>query len=270
VGVLALPHVKAFNSEIPYLDPVYFDVYTDNETELYVDTYNLTTLNIGSTLKADVVVTITLPSDISFLESDYESISITQQYLIDENLANQPIYYIADLQKFTFNEMYYNLTIENNTLYLQGYNAGFLAGVAETDDINAQIIQDAIELGREQLWQNGSLYYGYKLGNSEDYVYGLFDAKDEVATDIYLNGFRDLYRYDGTTSVLDDETSYPYEQGYNAGIIVNNQEAYNVGYSDGSNDIFMSNFDKWIVPAILIIMFLGSFIAYAKFTNRGD
>lgn len=71
-----------------------------------------------------------------------------------------------------------------------------------------------------------------------------------------------------------------YEQGYNEGFNdgeaygegKSNLEAYELGYRQGYDealknadvDKFLANFDKWIVPAIIVVMLLGGFFAVRR------
>lgn len=61
-----------------------------------------------------------------------------------------------------------------------------------------------------------------------------------------------------------------FTNGYNSGLQVTNSELYDEAYQQGARDKFMANFDKWIVPAIIVIMFLGGFISVMSMrSNKG-
>lgn len=48
---------------------------------------------------------------------------------------------------------------------------------------------------------------------------------------------------------------------YQRGLQASNQESYDEGYRVGANESFLGSFDKWIVPAIFIVIVVGGFFA---------
>jgi hypothetical protein len=97
-----------------------------------------------------------------------------------------------------------------------------------------------IELGKNAGWVDGvetgvdgGFSQGYLLGNSNGYSSG------------YLLG----------ESV-----------GYSDGLLDNS--GYILGFEDGSNESFLGSFDTWIVPAIIVVLFLGGGISIWAIKKR--
>lgn len=100
---------------------------------------------------------------------------------------------------------------------------------------------------------------GYTAGDSAGKVIGY----NSGLTDGYNSGLTDGYN----SGVINGYNS-GFTDGYNSGL--NEIDAYGKGYDDGARDKFMANFDKWIVPAIIVIMFLGGFISIMSMrSNKG-
>lgn len=141
---------------------------------------------------------------------------------------------------------YYNnsMGIVNMTLRYTGfpneeYQDGYLAGLQDglLDGQESGFIEGYTEARRE-LWA-----VRYELGyNEAREEYGYYDE----VTDRWI-----------TASVWGSEY---YLEGYYEGLIVNNSEAFNEGFRQGSTDSFTAKLDTWIVPAIVIVLFLGGAI----------
>lgn len=97
------------------------------------------------------------------------------------------------------------------------------------------------------------------------YTNGYFAGYGDSYDDGYDNGVADGF----DAGVLDqaDEITQAYSDGYDAGAIASNEDAYDAGYSAGlsyqAND-FYDNIESWLVPAIIVVLFLGGFIAFAR------
>ena len=116
-----------------------------------------------------------------------------------------------------------------------------------------EIYQDAWWNGYDKGYDEGS-DYGYGLGVSESYDVGKADGKTEG----YNEGREDFgIFYNGQWR----DATYYGDIRFNEGTQVADQEIYDNGYLEGSKDIFLSNFDKWIVPAIFIVIVVGGFFA---------
>lgn len=119
-------------------------------------------------------------------------------------------------------------------------------------------------------YQNGyqdGLHDGLLDGQTLGFMDGYNEARRELWTTRYELGYneaRDDYGY------YDEETNewitanVRYMVGYYDGLEVNNSEAFNTGYNkgfrEGSTDSFNAKLSDWIVPAIVIVLFLGGAI----------
>ena len=101
-------------------------------------------------------------------------------------------------------------------------------------------------------------------------------------TESYNRGYTDGYntgRNEGYNIGYDYGRSFGYSEGYSVGyddgyydgLRSSDPETYQRGYNDGYNDAskttiskFTSNFDKWIVPAIIIVIIAGIFVGYRR------
>lgn len=111
------------------------------------------------------------------------------------------------------------------------------------------------------------LYDGLADGRTSGYIDGYQEARRELWLSRYELGYneaRDLYGFydDVTGEWLTASTRYL--EGYYLGLEVNNSEAYNAGYDkgfiEGGTESFSANLGNWIVPAIVIVLFLGGII----------
>lgn len=273
--------ISGFNL-VSIIDSFKYNIGVGGYTVLDMNNFNNYSISIISTRFISGVETVTPITDYIYNGRDIvleNNAMDTAQLTIYLNFTLDP------LNTPPYNATYQDHIIDNNfnfkiyeSDYALGYEAGYDLGLTiDAQNARAQgYYEGKAEFGyfdpitRKWLGYEDGYNIGLDKGLFDGYNNGIEYALNTYPYDIYLNGFRSAYRNPIDNSILDDEDSYSYGQGYNAGIIVNNSNAYNEGYNDGSADIFMSNFDKWIVPAILIIMFLGGFIAYAKFRNGRD
>lgn len=215
---------------------------------------------------ASIVCVLSDFSQTTLIE-DYDATVINHYKSID-----QSIYWIEEKQKFTFSEIYYDLYVQVETLvdnahddgYATGYSTGFTNGAQLT---YAEAFAVGRQKGRNDVFVEGSQFYGFTLADSFDYQRGLANylasAGDAVATAIYNNGF-DGYFHDGTGLALDETLSH----SYLLGILAGDEASYDRGYIDGGNNSFAAKLDTWIVPAIIIVLFLGGFISIISWKRR--
>ena len=118
-----------------------------------------------------------------------------------------------------------------SSLASQFYYFGYLVGLEENITDN-----DAYRIGFDNGYNRG-----YNEGNEDGFEQG------------FEEGYNQGFEYGKTVE---------YEQGYNDG--------YNDGYNEGIKEPFYSNFDKWIVPAIIIVVIAGIFVGYRRERYGGD
>ena len=134
--------------------------------------------------------------------------------------------------------------------------------------------------GQDDLFTEGSATHGYVLEDSFDYIDGYADGY----ADGYDVGENDLYTNGSVAQGLAPSGSYDVSYGYGLGqndmyengsslygFVQSTSQDYADGYSEGQEAglsthyaDFMSGFEKWIVPAILIILILGGTLAMRK------
>ena len=93
------------------------------------------------------------------------------------------------------------------------------------------------------------------------------------AEDAYNIGFSDGYRIgydDGRVYGENEGYGRGYSDGYTDGVKVAESEVYQRGYNDGANKSFLSNLDKWLVPAIIIVIIAGIFVGYRRERYGGE
>jgi hypothetical protein len=93
-----------------------------------------------------------------------------------------------------------------------------------------------------QIWETG-----YNDGIDDGYDAGYEDGEQTGYSSGYNDGASDNY-------------SSAYSDGYTAGYSDGMGDEYDEGFIDGGNSAFLGNFDKWIVPAIIIVLVGGGFI----------
>lgn len=117
--------------------------------------------------------------------------------------------------------------------------------------------------------ENYGSQYNFYNGISYDMTFYILYAGDTSSID-YNAGYNDGFdegRTQGYSSGYNDGYSTGYNNGYNAGLQVSQQEAYQRGYNDGLNDAypqFINKLDKWIVPAIIVVVVAGIFVGYRR------
>ena len=256
--------VKAFNSEITYMDTDFFDPDDDYSSTLSINTWTSTSLNIYSSVKAGNVLIITLPSSITFVESLNGAITIDVTYLISESLADAPIYYIASVQLFTFDLGTYNLVKTMESHIADGYDIGYTTGYSKGYENGSRV---GITKGHNDLYTFGSNYYGLSEVNSFDYKKGL------IGTNVKNNTLEGVYDY-GISAYIDPDTGLPFVQSgskdYIDGQASSVGNAYNDGYIAGGNESFQANIGDWIVPAIVIVLIVGGIIGMRQARRRNE
>ena len=121
------------------------------------------------------------------------------------------------------------------TAYADGYNDGYDSGY------NTGLVEGT----------TGGYNDGYSAGYGEGYGLGYTNALDDGFDDGYIEG---------------------YAEGYSIGSLNSEEASYNAGYADGlayEGNEFYDNIESWFVPAIIVVLFLGGFIAFAHKKREG-
>ncbi len=110
-----------------------------------------------------------------------------------------------------------------------------------------------------QQWFLDGYFYGFGLGVEKGYNDGALDYGFRLQDGTLLTAIEYLERM--RTDIEDDA----YYQGWLAGLSESNQSSYNKGYDegykDGGADKFYSGLEKWIVPAIIVVLIGGGTLA---------
>ena len=186
---------------------------------------------------------------------DYEFSMTKQAFIQDSFIKNQT----------------YIETLSYAGLFNAGYNTGYSQGVNDSQFQYWDAFNNGSNWAKEEIYNNGignlplpdgtgfydeTLSYDYLLGHTVGYAY----AESVIPQDIYDNGI---------------ESSYPtfnamLSHDFISGVAMDDAYAYDQGFIDGGNNSFMAGIEVWIVPAIIIVLIGGGFIAFAKMRNKGD
>lgn len=132
---------------------------------------------------------------------------------------------------------------------------------------------------------NASYLSGYNTARSQ---YGFYYQGQWRTANFMYNRARDEfgYYYNGTWYTAEGRYNVGYTSGandygivynddlvdadfwgwveYQRGLQASNQEAYDKGFLDGSNESFSGNLHIWLVPAIIVVLFGGGFLYFAS------
>lgn len=167
------------------------------------------------------------------------------------NTPNAITYYDVSIIRFTSNQY---------ELYT---NAGVLRSAMEYIDVPANTnFRYIYNLSWSAEYQAG-YSEGYQAGESAGYDNGFEAGLEEATTEAYNEGKADGILQGRTEIITNGSEAYNYDEtnsyDFNAGLTAGRQQNVNAGMTN-----FMTDFDKWIVPAILIVLILGGFIAVAN------
>ncbi len=84
----------------------------------------------------------------------------------------------------------------------------------------------------------------------------------------YTQGDLDDAYQNGIVNGNSVATSSAYNSGYQAGLSVNNSQLYEEAYQKGANESFLSGIQKWIVPAIIIVIIVGGATAFIQMKRK--
>ena len=126
--------------------------------------------------------------------------------------------------------------------YQQAYDEGFGIGFDEG-------YQAGVDDGPDAQYRRG-YDRGRELGITEGFILGSDEGLRRGQ-----NQNREFYGIYHNSQWLTAEQWGNIE--YTRGTQSTEGEAYDIGYRDGSNDSFMASIKDWIVPAIIVVLFLG-------------
>ena len=94
----------------------------------------------------------------------------------------------------------------------------------------------------------------------------LGDGYDAGFANGYIIGERDGYEEGLSEGILTGD-SVMYDNGYQDGLL-DNSEAYQAGYREGSESSFMANIGDWMVPAIIVVLLGGGILSIMAIKKR--
>ena len=126
--------------------------------------------------------------------------------------------------------------------------------LAEVIRVNSWVITESTP--DYQLGYNTGYNNGYSKGREAGFSNGWHAKEEQVNLELPI--------------LLADEYQRGLSDGYDEGVLVSQGEAYELGYKAGANESFIGTMDKWLVPAIIIVMLLGGYFAIARKKRDGD
>ena len=223
-------------------------------TSFYNNLEHIITLPVG-TVKMELLY-VTKETSYSYAFSMEKEWFFENAYIKNQTYIDSISY-----QQIWLSGVEYGTDIEQDTWY----NFGYADGVEET---SKDIFDNGIST-----YINPDTGVPYIQTNAKDYIQGYAGGKTATAYDIFNNGIFDSvigYINPDTGLPYSETASHDYQQGFAVDSATAYNEGYNDGYVDGSTTSFMSGIDTWIVPAIIIVLIGGGFIAFAKMRNKGD
>ena len=144
------------------------------------------------------------------------------------------------------------LTDEPITSYLNTVIIPYYTSLAETESY-AEGYADGYTDGYD---------FGYNTGKAEGNTGGYDDGYDAGFSEGYGAGYPN-----GIKVGHDAGYKEGWSEGYSIGSLNADEAIYKAGYADGiahEANKFYDNIETWLVPAIIVVLFLGGFIAFAR------
>ena len=172
---------------------------------------------------------------------------------------------------------FYELTLEdkNNLIGTRFVWSDGFGGFVKRGKIELYIMLDDLK----SLYSTSQYDAGFREGFGAGYDAGLEEA-DENA---YNEGYNDARltfgkKIDDTWYTANEWGIEQYNEGYNDGLgdgaLLNDEEiyneAYNKGLNEGRNDKFYTGIEKWLVPAIIVVIVLGGILSIAVKKKEGE
>lgn len=134
------------------------------------------------------------------------------------------------------------------------------------------IMGDLAELIRVDTWVITETTSDYQIGYDTGYQHGYSSGYDNGYDNGYDKGWeaKEAEINALLPGMLKSEYDRGHDDGYEEGLQVSQGEAYDQGYLKGAKESFMATMDKWLVPAIIIVMLVGGFFAIARKKREGD
>lgn len=177
-------------------------------------------------------------------------------------------------------ENFYDLTLEDKNdligkTFVWSEGAGFFVTASTSGRKELYELVDDLK----SLYSTSQYDAGFREGYSAGYDAGL-DMADENAYNEGYNDARLTYgkKIDDIWYTASEWGSEQYNEGYNDGLgdgaLLNDEEIYNDGYNkglnEGRNDKFYSGIEKWLVPAIIVVIVLGGVLSIAVKKKEGE
>ncbi len=180
-------------------------------------------------------------------------------------------YYDSQLEEYLtateYGEIQYNLGVISirDTAYLNGFHTGMLDSHKYGFDWMLGTYWELIE--QRPILQNlrDNTSFTYQLAHTKGFneareEYGYWDGRvwvsaQSIAESSYTGAYDDGFR-DAINERYDDIYDEIYDKGYNDGQKV------------GMNDKFYTGLEKWLVPAIIVVLFFGLLMLFPK--NKED
>lgn len=171
-------------------------------------------------------------------------------YVFEQYIYNLNTFYIyVQGESWNLNNITALATLTSKLQIYNGSMQYFFNSIKNYDDGLGDGYNNGYLEGQDNLFLNGSDDNGYIPENSYDYRDGYENGQD----DMYTNGSND-YGYVASGS-------YDYAIGLADGQLAN---------IDAANINFMEHFKDWIIPTIIIVLLLGSFIYIKNDRSRED
>lgn len=231
--------------------------------------------DFGGMYFIDIVQTYYTSNDYNFASfHDFTAIYVLFDAIHPTQSANFFNYNIKNHE--TGVSVYTKSTSPNYATNLNGIASTFSkhsyspTGIAIDIEINIQIRLVAPQT--TQFYANtGGAATQIFIGNEAFYYWTvalavLGDGYDAGFANGYIKGEQDGYE-EGLSEGLLTGDSVIYNNGYQDGLL-DNSEAYQAGYNDGSNKSFLANIGDWMVPAIIVVLLGGGILSIMAIKKR--
>ena len=123
-----------------------------------------------------------------------------------------------------------------------------------TNKVSTTLYQQGFTAGKA-IGYNQGYAVGYDIGYQAGYLYAVAEIDDLLLAEgleQYNLGLAQGYLNGYDAGILDGLSTTDLQEAYNSG--------YNKGFSDGNTSRFYDGLEKWLVPAIIVVIFMGGFV----------